>query len=82
MDALNNINLKIDSFNHSLEEVKTAKVWFDLNRNSGFNREDYKERPREMTPKQAAQLMVGKQKITILTGAGLSAASGIPTFRG
>ena len=26
--------------------------------------------------------MVGKNKITILTGAGLSRASGIPTFKG
>ena len=44
--------------------------------------EEYKERPREMTPKQAAQLMLGKKAITILTGAGVSAPSGIPTFRG
>ena len=35
-----------------------------------------------MTPKQAAKLMLGKKKITILTGAGVSAPSGIPTFRG
>ena len=35
-----------------------------------------------MTPEQAARLMLGKKKITILTGAGLSAPSGIPTFRG
>ena len=30
----------------------------------------------------AAQYLVGKKRILILTGAGLSAASGIPTFRG
>ena len=35
-----------------------------------------------MTPKQAARLMLNCKKITILTGAGISAASGIPTFRG
>ena len=35
-----------------------------------------------MSPKDAAKYMVGKKKIMILTGAGLSASSGIPTFRG
>ena len=35
-----------------------------------------------MTPKQAASLLLDCKKITILTGAGISAASGIPTFRG
>ena len=35
-----------------------------------------------MTGSQAADLLIGKKKIMILTGAGLSAASGIPTFRG
>ena len=30
----------------------------------------------------AAKRMIGHKKITVLTGAGLSAASGIPTFRG
>jgi NAD-dependent deacetylase len=34
------------------------------------------------TPEEAALHMVGKKKFMILTGAGLSAASGIPTFRG
>ena len=31
---------------------------------------------------EAAQYLQGCTKITILTGAGISAASGIPTFRG
>jgi NAD-dependent SIR2 family protein deacetylase len=35
-----------------------------------------------MTAKEAASLLVGKKKILILTGAGVSVASGIPTFTG
>lgn len=35
-----------------------------------------------MSGKEAAQVLVGKKCIAIITGAGISAASGIPTFRG
>ncbi len=35
-----------------------------------------------MSAKEAAKYLVEKKKVMILTGAGLSAASGIPTFRG
>jgi len=35
-----------------------------------------------MTPKQAAKFLLGRKRICVLTGAGISAASGIPTFRG
>ena len=42
----------------------------------------YTHKPKLTTPKEAAQYMVGKKNVVILTGAGLSAASGIPTFRG
>lgn len=44
--------------------------------------EVYKHNPVKISAKNAAQHMVGKKKIAILTGAGISAASGIPTFRG
>ena len=44
--------------------------------------EEYKTQPRGMTPKEAAKILNGCKKITIMTGAGISAASGIPTFRG
>jgi NAD-dependent SIR2 family protein deacetylase len=35
-----------------------------------------------VTPIEAAKELVGKKHFVIVTGAGLSAASGIPTFRG
>jgi NAD-dependent SIR2 family protein deacetylase len=35
-----------------------------------------------MTGKQAASVLIGKKHFAIVTGAGISAASGIPTFRG
>ena len=43
---------------------------------------NYTHQPRIVSSKDAAKFMVGKKNIMILTGAGLSAASGIPTFRG
>ncbi len=42
----------------------------------------YTHKPIVMSAKDAAKYMLGKKHIMILTGAGLSAASGIPTFRG
>ncbi|CDW75458.1 silent information regulator protein sir2 [Stylonychia lemnae] len=42
----------------------------------------YTHEPQVITAKDAAKHMIGKKNILILTGAGLSAASGIPTFRG
>jgi hypothetical protein len=42
----------------------------------------YKHRPAKVTAEQAAKYLVGKKNIMIVTGAGVSAASGIPTFRG
>ena len=38
--------------------------------------------PCEANETEAAKALQGKKHILILTGAGLSAASGIPTFRG
>eukprot|EP00347_Sterkiella_histriomuscorum_P015341 403357388 len=39
-------------------------------------------KPEIISSKDAVKYLVGKKNICILTGAGLSAASGIPTFRG
>ncbi len=45
-------------------------------------KEYYEKRPQRVGPKEAAKFLVGKKNVMIITGAGLSAASGIPTFRG
>ena len=39
-------------------------------------------KPQKLTAKKAGKLLKDKKNVVILTGAGLSAASGIPTFRG
>jgi len=43
---------------------------------------EYEHQCKKSTPQEAAKILVGKNKICVLTGAGISAASGIPTFRG
>ena len=62
--------------------------WNDVNKTflkkifGGFKEpEEYQNRPEQLTPEEAAQRLIGKKKITILTGAGISLASGVPTFR-
>lgn len=42
----------------------------------------YTDQPAKVTGKEAAKFLLGKKNVMILTGAGISAASGIPTFRG
>jgi NAD-dependent deacetylase len=39
-------------------------------------------KPQQLTAIQAAAFLKDRKKFLILTGAGLSAASGVPTFRG
>ena len=84
LTLVEDLDVKIDAFTaqmRSISETFMQKI-------AGFQGqdfkapEDYKERPRQMTAKKAAKLLLGKKKITLLTGAGISAASGIPTFRG
>ena len=45
-------------------------------------KESYDHSPVQNTAVEAARYLLRRKKITILTGAGVSAASGIPTFRG
>ena len=45
-------------------------------------KEESKYSPQKMTATEAGKLLKDKKNVIILTGAGLSAASGIPTFRG
>ena len=48
----------------------------------GAVEESEEPEPVECTSREAAKYLVGKKKVAILTGAGISAASGVPTFRG
>lgn len=43
---------------------------------------EYDHELKVCTLEEAAQVLIGKKKICFLTGAGISASSGIPTFRG
>jgi len=42
----------------------------------------YLHKVQQATTYEAGQILKTKKKVVILTGAGVSAASGIPTFRG
>ena len=44
--------------------------------------QSYEYEPQQVTAEEAAEYLIGRKKVTIMTGAGISAASGIPTFRG
>mmetsp|Transcript_33336 Transcript_33336/g.24075 ORF Transcript_33336/g.24075 Transcript_33336/m.24075 type:complete len:87 (+) Transcript_33336:270-530(+) len=49
---------------------------------AGPQSQDMTHQPKKVSPTEAAKYMLKSKKIFILSGAGLSAASGIPTFRG
>jgi NAD-dependent SIR2 family protein deacetylase len=47
-----------------------------------FNIADPNWKPNKINAKEFVEALKDKKKIMFLTGAGISAASGIPTFRG
>lgn len=51
-------------------------------KNSLFNVAEVDFEPNRANAKRVADMLKDKKKILVLTGAGMSAASGIPTFRG
>ena len=73
--GINNIGFK------NLGKLFAEKMQFALSGGVKGN-ENYEKQPQHADPKEAAKHLVGKKNIMIITGAGLSAASGIPTFRG
>lgn len=52
----------------------------ELQRNHTYNRRKMLTQPANLT--QARNLLLGAKNLVVLTGAGVSGASGIPTFRG
>ena len=48
----------------------------------GAVEESEEPEPVTCSSREAAKYLVGKKKVAVLTGAGISAASGVPTFRG
>ena len=79
-EAADDLHARIDQTLANMRATQAA-LWKLSGSREKFP-EDYEEKPRVMTPEDAAALMVGKKRVALLTGAGISAASGIPTFRG
>ena len=75
-----------DKFDQSMKSlVDKIAEGFDggsIQTNLDYIQENSKYTPQIMTAKEAGKLLKDKKNVIILTGAGLSAASGIPTFRG
>ncbi|CAI2366975.1 unnamed protein product [Moneuplotes crassus] len=70
-----------DKFSETLSALAT-NIGSSIGKSVGgvFKKPEYE--PKKMSPEDASELLKDKRNIVILTGAGLSAASGIPTFRG
>jgi Sir2 family len=83
-DLVGEVTQKTNAFKAEFDKVQALLVAkIALAFGNGFKDPDqYKNQAREATSEEAGQALVGKKRIMILTGAGISAASGIPTFRG
>lgn len=81
---LSDLDRKFEEFQNAFKRMNDAFVEkMKVAMNGGKQGKDfYTHQPQAVTPIQAAKHLVGKKHVVIVTGAGLSAASGIPTFRG
>ena len=76
--------INLEAFQAAFSNMTTnvfKNIATDMDKIMGVERQQ-ENSPRVMTAREAAKFLIGRKKITILTGAGISAASGIPTFRG
>ena len=82
VSALAELDASIAAFKAKMD-LMTAAFVQNLQGLVGFKEpEEYVEQVKVLSPEKAAEFLNGKKKIAIMTGAGISAASGIPTFRG
>ena len=82
IEELNDFSQKWDDALEVLAQNMSKGAAGELqNYNDTVNAEPQCE-PSRLLPAEAAQILKDRKKITIMTGAGISAASGIPTFRG
>ena len=92
-NALNDVICKLTQLQTGLPQLEFAKN--DVDMESGYGSEYdsevdegeeetqvYKSQPKTASAIEAAKELVGKKKIAVLTGSGVSAISGIQTFKG
>ena len=81
-DVVNELSMSIESMEKQFADID-AKFMENLTflMGSGLKTESaYSHSVQVVSPKEAAKHMLGRKNITVLTGAGISVASGIPTF--
>ncbi|KAL4481824.1 hypothetical protein ABPG74_007913 [Tetrahymena malaccensis] len=85
-EAKQNIDGFFDQYNKAMNSLceKIAGSFSGMSRSylKNENTDKLYEDSREATIQECAQLFKDKKKVVFLTGAGISVASGIPTFRG
>ena len=81
-DVVNELSMSIESMEKQFADID-AKFMENLTflMGSGLKTESaYSHSVQVVSPEEAAKHMLGRKNITVLTGAGISVASGIPTF--
>lgn len=83
-DFVAELDEKINHFKNLFDKMNETMVRnIALAMGNGFKlAADYKHKVQVCSAEKAAQHLLDKKNVLLLTGAGISAASGIPTFRG
>lgn len=80
-DAVASLDAKLAAFKNAFDEMNKAML-ANFMASAPPQAEDMTHKPEKLSPIEATKHMLKSKKFMILSGAGLSAASGIPTFRG